>query len=99
MTLRIVRAKQQRGSHVRRKSKKSKVPLLREFLTTEPIAIHMKHVGDIYMACQSFYDVAISEPSVTADSDAFEGLSDVLQEIADIVKYADSDDLEEFTLP
>ena len=59
----------------------------------------MKHVADISMACQSFADLAISEPSETADSDAFEGLAEVLREIADIVKYADSDDLEEFTLP
>jgi hypothetical protein len=57
----------------------------------------MKHVADISMA--SFSDLLISDPSGTADSDTFEGLAEVLQEIANIVKYADSDDLEEFTLP
>ena len=59
----------------------------------------MKHVADISMACQSLSDLAIIEPSGTADSDTFQGLAEVLQEIADIVKHADSDDLEEFTLP
>jgi hypothetical protein len=57
----------------------------------------MKHVADISMA--SFSDLLISDPSGTADSDTFEGLAEVLQEIANIVKYADLDDLEEFTLP
>lgn len=62
----------------------------------------MKHVADIDFAWPTkefLSEGTVGEAYRMADSASYDGLAEVLQEIAEIVKCADSDDLEELTLP